>query len=182
MQHMPDKDYALVQQFRMPASRKKSFEAIVARHNRMLFQYIFRMLQNREDAEDILQLVWIKAWKNLDNFRGDCLLSTWLITIATREVYSKFRGKKRIQTQKLEDGHAMLSDTSDTILPADVILEKLQTAVAELPEKQQQVFIMRYFEELSYEDMSAITGTSVGALKASFHHAVKKIEQYIRQY
>jgi RNA polymerase sigma-70 factor (ECF subfamily) len=182
MQHMPNKDYSLVQQFRMPASRKQAFETIVARYNKMLFQYIFRMLLNREDTEDLLQIVWIKAWKNLDNFRGDCQLSTWLMTIATREVYSKFREKKRIQTQTLEDSHASLSVTSATALPAEIVLERLQTAVAELPDKQQQVFIMRYFEEMSYEDMSAITGTSIGALKASFHHAVKKIEQYIRQF
>lgn len=178
---MPDKDYALVQQFRMPASRKQAFETIVARYNRMLFQYIFRMLQNREDTEDLLQMVWIKAWKNLDNFRGDCQLSTWLMTIATREVYSKFREKKRIQTQALEGNQTSLSVTSTSSLSAEDILERLQTAVAELPDKQQQVFIMRYFEEMNYEDMSAITGTSVGALKASFHHAVKKIEHYIRQ-
>lgn len=181
MKRMPDKDYALVQQFRMPASRKQAFETIVARHNSMLFQYIFRMLQNREDTEDLLQVVWIKAWKNLDNFRGDCQLSTWLITIATREVYSKFREKKRIKTKTLEDSHTSLSVTSASSLPTEVVLDRLQTAMATLPDKQQQVFIMRYFEEMSYEQMSEITGTSVGALKASFHHAVKKIEQHIRK-
>lgn len=170
-------DSALVQQFRMPATRKKAFEVIVSRYSKVLFNHISRSVSSREDAEDVLQSVWIKAWRGLDHFRGECQLSTWLFTIATREVCSKYREKKRVQTTVLEDKHEGRQSTEQGMPDAQVIEAKLQEAIQELPEKQLQVFIMRYFEEMTYEEMANVTGTSVGALKASYHHAVKKIEQ-----
>lgn len=171
---------ALVQQFRMPASRKKAFETIVKRYSPVLFHHIARSVASKEDAEDILQSVWIKAWRGLDHFRGECRLSTWLFTIATREVCSKFREKRKVATISLEDKHEVAQMDGHPMPDAQVIESRLQEAIQELPEKQQQVFIMRYFEEMAYEEMSSITGTSVGALKASYHHAVKKIEQKLQ--
>ncbi len=176
MTRMPDKDFLLVQQFRMPASRKQAFEAMVARYNKVLFQHIHRFIRQREEVEDLLQTVWIKVWKGLDNFRGECLLSTWLFTIATREVYSKFREKRVVKTSDM-DVHANGAIGTSDLPAAEVIMERLQEAIDILPDKQRRVFIMRYFEEMSYEEMAAATGTSIGALKASYHHAVKKIEQ-----
>lgn len=177
---MTDEERILVTQFRMPASRKRAFEAIVKRYSRVLYSHLSKFCQNREDLEDLLQVVWIKAWKGLDQFRGDSKLSTWLFTIATREAYDRFRSKKRIATQELQDSAGFNSPNS---LPDSTeILMLLQKAIDTLPEKQQQVFIMRYFEELTYEEMAENTGTSVGALKASYHHAVKKIELFIGQH
>jgi len=168
----------LVQRFRMPGSRKSAFEEMVKRYSRPLFAHISRWVDVREDIEDLLQLVWVKAWKGLDNFRGDSRLSTWLFTIATREAYNYHRSKKPLRRVDATPEEVFAS-SSGAGLDATHIMEKLQEAIDTLPPKQQQVFMMRYFEDMTYEMMAESTGTSVGALKASYHHAVKKIEQLI---
>lgn len=162
--------------FRMPATRKKAFEAIVRAYNRPLFAHLMRYFSNREDAEDVLQTVWVKVWRALDNFRGDSKLSTWLFTITSREAYSFHRSRK-MSTAELQPSTEPRASISSP--DSEYILQRLQQAVEALPEKQQSVFVMRYFEEMSYEEMAQATGTSVGALKASYHHAVRKIERFL---
>jgi RNA polymerase sigma factor (sigma-70 family) len=166
----------LVQRFRMPGTRKVAFEQLVHRYSRPLFVHLSKFIYNREDVEDLLQTVWVKVWRGLDNFRGESKLSTWLFTIATREAYNVFRTRRPLY---ISDPEASLATDSGSSPEASQILGKLQEAMDSLPPKQQQVFVMRYFEDLSYEEMAAITGTSVGGLKASYHHAVRKIEQHI---
>jgi RNA polymerase sigma factor (sigma-70 family) len=174
---MLQEDKELVKRFRMPGSRKSAFEEIVIRYSRPLFAHLSRWVDIREDIEDLLQVVWVKAWRGLDNFRGESRLSTWLFTIATREAYNYHRSKK---PRRMEGAFSEeISSSSGSSPDAAHIMERLQEAIDSLPPKQQQVFIMRYFEDMTYEMMADSTGTSVGALKASYHHAVKKIEQLI---
>lgn len=176
---MTPEDEKIIQQFHQSTTQKAAFEQVVRKYSRPLFAHIGKYVNHKEDIEDILQIVWVKAWKGLQNFRGDSLLSTWLFTIATREAYNFYRSRKPVSLE-LGDTEAHYSvEKSDYTLDANTILAKLQSAMDILPDKQKEVFVMRYFEELSYDDMSQKTGTSVGALKASYHHAVKKIEEFI---
>lgn len=176
--NMLQEEKELVQRFRMPFSRKAAFEEMVKRYSRPLFAHISRWVDIREDIEDLLQVVWVKAWKGLDNFRGESRLSTWLFTIATREAYNYHRSKKPLRMVDASS-EEVFSNSSSSNPDAANIMKMLQEAIDTLPPKQQQVFMMRYFEDMTYEMMAESTGTSVGALKASYHHAVKKIEQLI---
>ena len=171
-------DESLIQQFKIPGTKDQAFESIVHQYSRVLFAHLSKYISKREDIEDVLQHVWLKVWKGLDNFRGESQLSTWLFTIATREAYTHHRSKK-ITTQEIYDIHTEQFSSGTNSPDEAEILSKLQEAIDILPAKQQEVFVMRYFEEMSYEDMSRKTGTSVGALKASYHYAVRKIEQFI---
>ena len=139
------------------------------------------MVLSHDDTNDILQDVFIKAWTNLENFRGDSKLSTWLYRIAINESIT-FLNKKRSQNNiSIDDDDTFLLNTieSDEYFDGDNAQKLLQKAILTLPDKQRLVFHMKYFEEMKYEDMSEILGTSVGALKASYHHAVKKIEKIL---
>jgi RNA polymerase sigma-70 factor (ECF subfamily) len=139
------------------------------------------MVLSHDDANDILQDVFIKAWTNLENFRGESKLTTWLYRIAINESIT-FLNKKRIQNNiSIDDDNIFLLNTieSDEYFDGDEAQKLLQKAILTLPDKQRLVFQMKYFEEMKYEDMSEILGTSVGALKASYHHAVKKIEKIL---
>ena len=135
-------------------------------------------MQYHEDADDVLQNTFLKAWQNLDNFRGDCLVSTWLYRIALNESLSHLERCRRTESLDDADNAAVRSLESDPYFDGDETERLLQEAIATLPEKQRIVFNLKYFEEMKYESMSELLGTSVGALKASYHLAVKKIEQY----
>lgn len=176
---MTPEDEKIIQQFHQSATQKIAFEQIVRKYSRPLFAHIGKYVNHREDIEDVLQIVWVKAWKGLQNFRGESMLSTWLFTIATREAYNFYRSRKPISVELGETEIQYSVGKSDLTIDANEIIAKLHSAMDILPDKQKQVFVMRYFEELSYDDMSRKTGTSVGALKASYHHAVKKIEEFI---
>lgn len=176
---MTAEDEKLLSQFKEPTTQKSAFEQMVRKYSRPLFSHVAKYVNYREDIEDILQIVWVKAWKGLENFRGESQLSTWLFTIATREAYNYYRSRKPISVEISDESHPFSSENSDHTLDSTAILDKLQQAMDHLPEKQKNVFVMRYFEEMPYEEMSQKTGTSVGALKASYHHAVKKIEEFI---
>ncbi len=141
------------------------------------------MVLSHDDANDVLQEVFLKAWMNLENFRGESKLSTWLYRIAINESIT-FINKKRIQNNvPLDDESSFLINTleSDPYFDGDDAQVRLQKAILTLPEKQRLVFQMKYFDEMKYEDISDIVGTSVGALKASYHHAVKKIEKFLSE-
>lgn len=173
-------DDVLLKNFQESSTQQVAFEGIVRKYSRLLFAHLSKYLQQREDIEDVLQAVWIKVWKNLHNFRRESLLSTWLYTITTREAYDFYKSRKMQSVELNADEHFQVSDQVDINMDASQILIKLQSAIDTLPAKQKEVFVMRYFEEMSYEEMSKKTTTSVGALKASYHHAVKKIELFIQ--
>jgi len=139
------------------------------------------MVLNHDDANDLLQNTFLKAWMNLDYFRGDAKLSTWLYKIAINECIT-FLNKQRNQNNvSIDDTDVFLIERlkGDDFFDGDEAQSKLQQAILTLPEKQRLVFNMKYFDEMKYDDMSEILGTSVGALKASYHYAVKKVEEFL---
>ncbi len=161
-----------------PKTQTRAFEEIVNHYSQPLYWQIRRLVVEHEDADDVLQNTFIKAWTNITTFRGESKLSTWLYKIAYNESLT-FLNHKREQLS-IDDLNSMVTETleSDPYFDGDETQLMLQEAINSLPDKQKAVFNMKYFEEMKYEEMSQITGTSVGALKASFHLAVKKIEDY----
>ena len=143
-----------------------------------LYYHIRRYVSNHEDANDILQNTCIKVWNAIDNFRGESGLYTWLYRIAGNEAITFLNKNKKRNEVDIEQTTANYRSAADTI-DGDEMTLKLERAIAKLPDKQKQVFIMRYYDELPYEKMAEISETSVGALKASYHHAVKKIEEIL---
>jgi RNA polymerase sigma-70 factor, ECF subfamily len=139
------------------------------------------MVLNHDDADDLTQITFIKAWRGLQDFRGEARISTWLHRIAYNESINFINSRKRINNVPLDSVEYDLGRSlqEDVLYDGNEIQLKLQTAMATLPEKQKAVFIMKYFEEKKYDEIAEITGTSVGALKASFHHAVTKIEAFL---
>lgn len=176
-----NKDEQLLEELSNPKTRRKGFSLLVSEYSERLYWQIRKMVLSHDDANDILQDVFVKAWMNLDNFRGDAKLTTWLYRIAINESIT-FLNKKRSQLNiPIDSDNTFLINTleSDPYFDGDEAQKLLQKAILTLPEKQRLVFQMKYLEEMKYEDISDILGTSVGALKASYHHAVKKIEKYI---
>ena len=174
-------DTELLQQFRNEATKEAAYTAIVKKYQERLYWHIRRMVVDHDDANDVLQNVLIKTWNGLNNFREDARLFTWLYRIATNESLSFIEQKKRKSAVSLSDVEEGLSNTikADKDFDASKLEWKLQLAIQQLPEKQRIVFNMRYFDEMPYEEMSEVLDTSVGALKASYHHAAKKIEDFI---
>lgn len=171
----------LLEELRNPQTSRKGFARLVSEYSERLYWQIRKMVLSHDDANDILQDVFIKAWTNLENFRGEAKLTTWLYRIAINESIT-FLHKKRSQNNiSIDDDDTFLINTieSDEYFDGDEAQKMLQKAILTLPEKQRLVFQMKYFEEMKYEDMSDILGTSVGALKASYHHAVKKVEKFL---
>lgn len=147
-----------------------------------LYWQIRRMVQSHADADDLLQNTFMKAWMSIENFRGDARLSTWLYKIAVNEAITHLARERKRAGISLDDQASALAATieADEHIDGDRLAIDLRKAIATLPEKQRLVFNMKYFDDLRYEDISNILGTSVGALKASYHLAVKKIENFFR--
>jgi RNA polymerase sigma-70 factor (ECF subfamily) len=164
------------------AMRQNVFRVVMQRYQKKLYWHIRRMLVDHDDTDDVLQNTFIKVWKALDGFKEDAQLYTWLYRIATNETLSFIRQRKFDLQIRFGDVEYSIESklTEEHYFQGDAIQKKLQMAIQTLPEKQRLVFNMKYFEEMRYEDMSSVLETSVGALKASYHHAVKKIESYIR--
>lgn len=179
MEEYSDKE--LLEKFRVESSRSYAFNLIVKKYQKRLYSHIRRIIIDHDDTSDVLQNVFIKMWKNLLGFKEDSQLFTWLYRIATNESLTFLKKKRTKFFIPLVDVEYQLSKTleDDSYFKGDEIQLKLQKAILRLPEKQRIVFNMKYFEEIKYEEMSLILGTSVGALKASYHHAVKKIEQFV---
>ncbi len=173
-------DDELLERFRDESSRYDAFNRIVARYKERLYWHIRKMLIVHEDTDDVLQNTFVKAWKGLETFRGEAQLYTWLYRIATNESITFLNQKRNKQMMPLEDAEYLLSRSlhHDAYFSGDELQLQLQKAILTLPEKQRIVFNMKYFDEMPYENMSEILGTSVGALKASYHHAVKKIKDW----
>ena len=177
-EHASDTD--LLQTFRNPDTREKAFTAIIRKYQEKLYWHIRRMVIVHEDADDVLQNMFIKVWKGLDQFREDSRLYTWLYRIATNESLTHLEQKKRKPTQSIDNEEGLSEQLrSEPNFDASRAEWKLQLAIQKLPEKQRLVFNLRYYDEMPYQEMSRILDTSEGALKASYHHAVKKIENYI---
>ena len=174
-------DKELLMQFRDPATKERSFTLIIKKYQERLYWHIRRMVVSHEDANDVLQNMFIKVWKALDNFREDSQLYTWLYRIATNESLTFLEQQKKRAARSLSDVENGLTNQlkADKHFDANKLEWKLQVAIQQLPEKQRIVFNLRYFDEMPYEKMSRILETSEGALKASYHHAVKKIEHFI---
>ena len=174
-------DTELLLQFRNPDTREKGFTAIIRKYQEKLYWHIRRMVVEHEDANDVLQNVFIRVWNGLDNFREDSQLYTWLYRIATNECLSYLEQQKKKSSLSLDEMESGLSNKviADKYFDPNKLEWKLQLAIQQLPEKQRIVFTLRYYDEMPYEEMSRVLDTSEGALKASYHHAVKKIEDYI---
>jgi len=174
-------DEDILSKFAVESTREQAFNLLVSRYQEKLYWHIRRMVTSHDDADDVLQNVFIKVWKNLEKFKGNSKLYTWLYRIATNESLTFLNKKKRRQSTALETEDYDLGANlrADPYFDGDEAQIKLQEAIDKLPEKQRIVFLMRYYEEMKYDDMSEALDTSVGALKASYHHAVKKIQKYI---
>jgi RNA polymerase sigma-70 factor (ECF subfamily) len=177
-------DKELLAQFSNSNTKEKGFTAIVRKYQEKLYWHIRRMVIEHADADDVLQNVFIKVWKGLDNFREDSQLYTWLYRIATNETLSFLEKQKRTATQSLSDLETSLENKikADSYFDSNQLEWRLQIAIQELPEKQRLVFNLRYYDAMPYEKMSQILETSEGALKASYHHAAKKIETFLKNY
>ena len=175
-------DRALLALYRQPDTREKGFTAIIQKYQERLYWHIRRLVIDHEDANDVLQNVFIKVWKNLEGFREDAQRFTWLYKIATNECLTFLEQQKRKSAVSLSDIETGLSNKlrADSQFDANKLEWKLQKAILSLPEKQRVVFNLRYYDEMPYEEMSRVLETSEGALKASYHHAVKKIEEFIK--
>lgn len=171
-------DTEILQIFRQEKQREKAFNLIVEKYQQRIYWHIRKLVIRHEDTDDILQEVFLKVWNKLDSFREDAQLYTWLYRIATNESLSFLRKNKNRNHLSWEDYKNKLGEQmqDDIYFEGDEIELKLQKAILNLPEKQRLVFNMKYFEEMKYEEISEIMETSVGALKASYHHAVKKIK------
>jgi RNA polymerase sigma factor (sigma-70 family) len=174
-------DHLLVASFKDEKLRDASFTQLVRKYQERLYWHIRRMVVEHEDANDILQNVFIKVWKNLADFREESNLYTWLYRIGTNEALTWIEQQKRRTSVSINDNEEIFSErlTAQKDFDPGKIEWKLQQAIHALPDKQKVVFNLRYYDEMPYEEMAGVLGTSVGALKASYHHAVKKVEAYL---
>ncbi len=177
---LPIDEKKLIEQLQNPKTASSAFDTLMRSYGEPVYWQIRKLVVRHEDADDILQNVFLKAWNNLQNFRGDAKLSTWLFKIAINEsinFINKEKTRNQLNVEDGDDSFLLNNIEADEYFDGDELQAELLKAVAKLPEKQRLVFNMRYFDEMKYEDISEILGTSVGALKASYHHAVKKIEE-----
>jgi RNA polymerase sigma factor (sigma-70 family) len=180
--HLDDK--TLLAQFALPELREKAYTAIIKKYQEKLYWHIRRMVIEHEDTNDVLQNVFVKVWNALANFREDSQLYTWLYRIATNESISFLEQKKKktaaVSLSNEDNGYDFENSIkADKHFDSTRLEWQLQLAINQLPEKQRLVFNLRYYDEMPYEEMSKMLGTTTGALKASYHHAAKKIEDYI---
>ena len=174
----------LLLQLSQPRSRSAAFSVVFRSYQERLYWHIRKMVLSHEDANDVLQNTFMKAWNGLEGFRGDSQISTWLYRISTNETLT-FLSNKRMRSQNSIDEveEVLLQNLrADNYFNGNDLQLKLQKAILTLPEKQRLVFNMKYFDDITYDEMETILGTSVGALKASYHYAVKKIEKYFEDY
>lgn len=171
----------IIRQLKDESSRAEAFSLIVRRYSEKIYWHVRNMTLSHEDSNDIVQETFIKAWSNIDKFRGDSQIQTWLYRIAINETLT-FIGKKN-NNVSLDTPEGAIADLleSDTYFNGDRAEALFREAIERLPAKQRLTFNMKYFEGMKYEDMSLILDTSVGALKASYHIATKKIEEFLKE-
>jgi len=162
------------------STRERGFRLLMAKYQERLYWHIRRMVKTHEDTDDVLQNTFVKVYRNLEKYRSDAKLYTWLYRIATNESHNHFRKVDRNKSISIDDEESNVFQLqSDSFFDGNSAQIKLATAIDTLPQKQKAVFNLRYYDEMTYKDMSEVLGTSVGALKASYHLAVKKIEKLI---
>lgn len=179
-----DKDAGLVLELQNPDTRRAAFNKLVGIYQEQLYWQIRKLVINHDDTSDVLQNTFLKIWQNLDNFRGDSKLSTWMYSIAHNEAISfltKMQAEREITLDDPE-GYVQNQIEGDKYFDGDETQQHLLEAIATLPARQRQVFNMRYYDELPYEEISQILGASVGALKASYHFAVERITHYFEKF
>lgn len=176
-----DKINALLQK---PETRREGFEKAVRQYGEQLYWQIRRIVLTHEDADDVLQNVFLKAWSSLDSFHGDSKLITWLTRIAINEALDFQRRKKNRPTLSADDEGMSIAHqlTADDYFDGDEVEAQLQEAIAQLPDVQRTVFLLRYYDEMKYSEISEMLGTSEGGLKASYHIAVKKITDFFHRH
>lgn len=177
---IPAENTELINRLRDPETCREAFSDVIKIYGEPLYWQIRRMVENHEDADDLLQNTFLKAWTSIENFRGDAKLSTWLYKIALNESITFLARERKRASLSIDGDESMLINAieADTNIDGDELALKLRKAIASLPEKQRIVFNMKYYDDMKYEQMSEILGTSIGALKTSYHLAVKKIEQF----
>ena len=165
-----------------PKTQNVAFQKLLRDYQKPMYNLIRNIVLNHDDTDDVLQNTFVKIFQNLKNFKGDSKIFSWMYRIATNEAITFINNKAKRNGTTSEAMQTKIVENlqSDVYFDGNEIQLKLQKAIVLLPEKQQLVFKMKYFEELKYEEISEILGTSVGALKASYHHAVKKIEEYLK--
>lgn len=174
-------DSEILEKFSVEKTQNEAFNLLLQKYQQKIYWHIRRLVIDHDDADDLVQETFVKVWKNLQNFRNDSQLYTWIYRIATNESITFLNRKKTRNNISLDEVNSELAETlaSSSYFDGDKIQRKLQEAVLTLPEKQRIIFNMKYFDDMKYEEISAVLGTTVGALKASFHIAVKKIESIL---
>lgn len=174
-------DEEILAKFSTENTRNEAFNLLISKYQEKIYWHVRRLVIDHDDADDLVQEVFIKVWKNLAKFRSDSKLYTWIYRIATNESITFLNKKKQRNQTPLDEVSAELSESlvASDYFNGDNIQRKLQQALLTLPEKQRLIFNMKYYDDLKYDEISEILGTSVGALKASFHIAVKKIEVFM---
>ena len=171
----------LIEQLKNESTQSQAFSILVKKYQEQVYWLIRKMVLSHDDANDVLQNTFLHAWKGISNFRGDAKFSTWLYRIAVNETFTFLANAELKNANNMTDLEDIMVQNlaSDEYFEGDEVQIKFQKAILSLPPKQRMVFNMKYFEDKKYEEMEEILGTSVGALKASYHHAVKKIENFI---
>lgn len=177
-------DQELIEALKSEKRRDIAFNDLVNKYQERLYWHIRKIVLNHDDSDDVLQNTFLKVWRNIGSFREESSLFTWLYRIATNESLTFINQKKRHTLTPMSETGDFLQQNleADEYFDGDEIQKKLQQAIITLPEKQRLVFNMRYFDEMPYQEMSEILNTSVGALKASYHHAAKKVEEFISNF
>ena len=175
-------DSEILEKFSRESTKNEAFGLLIQKYQEKIYWLCRRMVINHDDADDLVQEVFIKVWKNLDGFRADAQLYSWMYRIASNECLQFIKKQKQRNQTSLDAESNHLADQYGSLdgLNGDQIQAKLYSAIATLPEKQKLIFQLKYFDEMKYEEISTILGTSVGGLKASFHLAVKKIEEHLK--
>lgn len=174
---MLENDRELIERLQKNESRNAAFRELMSLYQERLYSHIRRMVGNHTDADDVLQNTFVKVYRYIDKFKGDSKLYTWVYKIASNEALNHLHKENRMRSVTFEPQHVRAGFHQGP--DGEEISHKLRQAVATLPEKQRQVFDLKYFEEMKYEEIAEITGTSIGGLKASYYHAVKKIEDFL---
>jgi RNA polymerase sigma factor (sigma-70 family) len=178
-------DLEILELLKDPLNNERVFRFILKTYKEKIYFQVRKIVINHDDADDVTQEAFIKIWRNLDKYRGDSKLYTWLYRIATNEALTFIQKKRKDLSVDIDDNeflsNQLISPSSDTYMDGDEVQLKLQKALLQLTDKQRAIFNLKYFEELKYEEIAQITDTSVGGLKAMYHLAVKKIEEYLKK-
>lgn len=180
----PLSEKELLSMLRNPQTQRQAFGIIVKQYSEQLYWQVRRIVLNHDDADDVMQNAMLKAWNNIDSFRSDSKLSTWLYRIVINESLDFVRRQKNMTTISADNEQTGIANTlmADRYFDGDEAQAKLQAAIALLPDVQRTVFNLRYYDDMKYSEISRILNTSEGALKASYHIAVKKIAEYFKQH